>query len=222
MMAWNFTNFIWPFYKNIRKHVAAAAGNRHNTETWCCTGLKVAHLRGNLLQYLSTVIRIKESLQTNLCVHVKERMCFFHLQRKVLTPDLKPEQLSILNQTIVTTQNSVGECVNESVCVCVCLCVSDCISRDNGPFLLFQAVFCATGGRGFSPTWLPLMFHINHSLCTNVYVRECVLCVRETRRRGGAYERTLGGMFWNPWHRWLKPLITTQINSRNALAGPIC
>lgn len=42
------------------------------------------------------------------------------------------------------------------------------------------------------------MFHINHSLCTNVYVRECALCVRVCVTQGegeGLLERTLGGMF---------------------------
>lgn len=138
---------------------------------------------------------------------------FSHLQRKVLKQNLNPEQLFIPIQTTAITQNTVGECV----CVCVYVWVH---IQGQWSFPYVSRSPLCYGGRGFSPTWLPLMSHINHSLCTIVYVRDFVLCVYDTRIRGGACERTLGGMFWNPWHRWLKPLITTQINSLNAFASP--
>lgn len=92
-----------------------------------------------------------------------------------------------------------------SLCLCVCLYIWEQLG-----FSIFQAA-CAIQRTRPGPTWLPLMFRINHRV-----VRACT-CDCSEGRGVSAHTRRNNS---NPWHPWLKPLITTQINSLNTFIHP--
>ncbi len=107
--------------------------------------------------------------------------------------------------------------VHTSICMLVFafvyqyVCV--CMSRDSLAFPYFKTAWATQRTRP-SPTWLPLMFHINHRfVCVSVCMLVCV-------RRGGVFFAHTQRNVSDPWHPWLKPLITTQINSPNIFIHP--